>query len=203
VIGFVLLAALHIGPFATAVATPTPIPTATPTAVPTVPPATPTVPPATHTLAPASTPPLSGGDLHLQALLNHVPSDIRSTCVDSTATTDILASVDCTADSDAIAVSYTLYPDMASMDAAFDGFKEGMGSDATAGSCSDTTAWPKSDTYTVSDVHAGRYLCVFLGEEPNFMWTDERINVFSWAWHNNNDAARLYDFWLNDAGPNE
>jgi hypothetical protein len=215
--------AAHLGPFATAVgptptprvtpsptvaatATPTPTlpPTPTPTAVPTTPPPTDTPPPtATPTVAPAtaSAPPPTGDALAL--LMTHVPDSHKDTCTPVDVAEGALAEVGCSAGTDGnIFVTYTLYPDAASMQAAYDAAVEIYRSDANSTTCSDGANWPSEYDYTIDEVPAGTVMCEDSFELPEMWWTDTRYNILS-----NSFSAlgatreEMYTFWHDESGP--
>jgi hypothetical protein len=224
VAGFALLVVLavgvgamyfaHIGPFAVS-ASPTPTlvagASATPggtvaTATPgqsTASPGEPTEPPSASPTPtePGVTATAPSGDA-LSTLLGHVPTDLRDSCNSSDPTGNELATVTCNTSDLSIFVTYTSYPDQASMQSAYDGDKLAFGSGAGSNSCSSADNWPAEYGYSISGTHAGRLLCASLIGIPQLYWTDERFNILSFAISVFGETPeQMYTFWQNDSGP--
>jgi hypothetical protein len=173
-------------------ATPSPTATVQPTASPT---ATPT------SASPSPAEPSPGDDY--ARLLSHIPPEARDDCFGSTAVTPLLASAICTDSDREISTIYFLYSDAESMQQAYDVFTLGSGIEPDTGSCTDAQSWPAEGPYTIDQQPAGRALCL-VGEEdgrPTIYWTDDRVNIFSWATGPAAEEEDLIQFWLNEAGP--
>lgn len=182
---------------ATATAAPTPTTTATPamTDAPTVEPST--APSAAPT---EGTSPIPSGVVVAQ-LLSHVPEAVAESCFTTPGTAPISALAVCTADAEAIEVTYFLYDSQQAMFQAYEGFRLISGIEPGTGSCSDAATWPTEKQYTIGEQPAGRWLCTEALGETTIYWTDDRMNILSQATHTTADYARLVEFWVNESGP--
>jgi len=135
------------------------------------------------------------------ALLAHVPDALRSSCERQTAENqlpDALAGVFCSNDAN-IGVYYNLFPDQATMTAQYDSVVQSYGATRDSGDC--TTDAVSESRYTINGEDAGRYVCFDLGGARHLAWTDDALLIRSDAYHVGGDKQALYDFWLNEAGP--
>ena len=139
------------------------------------------------------------------ALLQHVPEAIRDSCTPGAVVTPATASLNCNLGLDQlIFVYYTAYPDVNSMNTAYQSYVLAYGSDAGSQTCEKSANWPAEAGYTIDNVHAGRLLCSGFGESPAMFWTDERLNIFSWSFGLGEVSQDdMWSFWANDAGPNQ
>jgi hypothetical protein len=100
-------------------------------------------------------------------------------------------------------MSYSQYPDTASMESAYE-LLVALWGGASVGNdqCSDPTNWPTELRYTVDDEPIGRFLCYELGPSPQIRWTDTKLNILSWTYGLVNATKDdLYAFWNGEAGP--
>lgn len=147
-----------------------------------------------------STPPVTPYDSQ-QALLSHIPADLRDGCQLAPGTAPALATATCQADDDQILATYFLYDDERAMENAYDDFVEISTVERDSGRCSEPETWPSEGVYSISDEPAGRVLCMQNSDAPTVYWTDSRLLVLAWAFHLGADDERLYEFWLREAGP--
>jgi hypothetical protein len=210
----------HIGPFAqqssptpTLISQATPTPSRPPaTATPTVPattapptaPATtapptlpPTAPPTTQTPTSPSSSPSSADEVVLRS---HVPTDFAATCTTTPVTPPVLAGVLCFAN-DTVIVNYQLFPDEATMTAAYGANRQLYASDAGSASCSDSDNWPSAYDYRIGGEPAGSIFCADFFGFTQMYWTDTRFNILSWASVFGGTRDDLYEFWHSDSGP--
>jgi hypothetical protein len=160
------------------------------------------------TLPPLSFPPISPGPspsmtANDTALLAHVPEDFRDSCTPSVAVTPAMSSLNCnTGFERGIYMSYTQYPDVTSMNAAYQFYVNAYGEGAGSDLCSNADNWPSEIGYTIDNEEAGRVLCSEFGTLPAMFWTDENLNILTWMF-GIGEVTRddMYDFWSNEAGP--
>jgi hypothetical protein len=136
-----------------------------------------------------------------QALLGHIPADLRDSCQLAPGTAPALATATCQADDGQILATYFLYDSEQAMDNAYDDFVETSTVERDSGRCSEPETWPSEGAYSISEQPAGRVLCMQISDAPTIYWTDSRLLVLSSAFHLGADAERLYEFWLREAGP--
>lgn len=187
-VGVGLMFALHIGPFAVAVASPTPSPTSVPTvppptATPTVVPPTATTPP-TGTLPPTTPPTISPGLVtptpatafeRLRAL---VPDDVRDSCTEDSSLDN--PRLFCFIAPESVSFWYEAWPDVTSLNDEYDSWLTFR--DVTRGvdSCFDTPMpLPCEGPYKVGGIDpAGRVMGVVDGDNGWMYWTHEQALVF-------------------------
>ena len=195
-------------------ASPTQAPTLGPTSAPT---RSPTVAPsasASASLAPTASPsaeptagptesavPSPSGDIAAE-LLSHIPLGIQESCFTSPGTAPILVLATCTADDGVIQLTYFQYDSQDSMFLAYEGFRFVSGIEPETGTCSDPSTWPAENDYTIGGQPTGRWLCTEALGQTTIYWTDDRLDILSWATHTTSDYNRLIDFWTNESGPN-
>ena len=141
------------------------------------------------------------------ALLQHVPEPIRDSCSPGAAVTPAIASLDCFTDLETgIFVYYTSYPDLNSMNTAYQSYVLVYGNNPGSKTCEKADNWPAQGPWSVneSEEDAGQLLCSGFGDAPAMFWTDERLNILSWSW-GLTDVTRddMWSFWTTDAGPIE
>jgi len=150
---------------------------------------------------PGASPSMSAAD---SALLEHVPEDLRDSCTPREIVPPAISTLSCSTGFErGIAVTYSQYPDTASMETAYE-FQVQLWGGANVGNdqCSDTSTWPTELGYTVEDEPYGRLLCYELGTSPQIRWTDTKLNVLSWTFGLVNVTKdEIYDFWDSEAGP--
>ncbi len=208
VVGVGGMLALGVGPFARPVPTPSHVAQASPT-----PPLT--TPQPTATAATSSTPvasptgsagptatPIPSGDLQ-DALLSHVPPQIRDTCFVSVpgGGSTILALATCSADDGNIALTYFQYDSYDSMFLPYEGFRMASQIEPDTGDCNDHDSWPAENGFNIGGQPAGRWLCTEALGATTIYWTDNRLNIMSQATQTVPDYARLVDFWVHESGP--
>jgi hypothetical protein len=150
--------------------------------------------PSTPTSTPPSIDVFPSGDE--QALLNHVPSRIASSCArDEDPYGNPIAAVQCSSSSGATFVGYSLFPTVEDMRAEY---QEHVG-DQPDGSCA-TDQESESTWAFGNDPPSGRLLCYQSEGESVIFWTYDSLRIMAWAYRNDTDNHALYQFWL-DAGP--
>ena len=107
-------------------------------------------------------------------------------------------------------MTYSAYPDAATMYADYDASVDRAQFDRDSGLCYQTnpdgtvtvtpTKWPSEHDYSVGGSPVGRYFCIER-ELPTITWTDDRLNIGAVATASTGDSDRLVGFWLNEAGP--
>ncbi len=122
-----------------------------------------------------------------------------------------LAAVKCTAADAAVEARYTLFPDAASMNAAYATVSAQAQIEPDSGSCFTVAAdgtvnatsdsWPSENAYDIDGAPVGRYVCQVLGDQPTVTWTDTRLNILGQASAASGDEDRLVTFWYLDSGP--
>lgn len=138
----------------------------------------------------------SSGDPAVDALLLHVPEDLRDLCRAAVRTDlDANVAIDCGAAEVPVA-TYLQYADAATMTADYDMLVE-ANPEATGGSCQVESS---EGPYTVGDVEVGRLLCVLDGDSATIYWTDERLSIMGHAQWADDSFPGLYAWWL-EAGP--
>jgi len=138
----------------------------------------------------------------LTELLSHVPEAFRSTCepvAPENRLSGDLAAVFCTKGPN-IEVYYNLFPDAATMQREYDAVVDAFGATRDTGDCvADALA---ENDYTIGGEPAGRYVCLDSSDGWRYiLWTDERLNIRSSAFQRKGNRQAIYDFWLNEAGP--
>jgi hypothetical protein len=218
-VGAGVMYALRLGPFApaatratptptlrpspTASPSPSPSPTASPSPSPTPSPtASPTAEPTpTPTTPPTATPTPTGGDDFIAQLLSHVPESLREECSTFGANFGYLAAADCAADDGDIDVIYYLYASLDELDEAYQTAIDGLAGPRETGNCFDTATWPGENSYTIDGEPAGRVMCQATEDQARVLWTDTRLLIMTFAAELNADIERVWEFWLNEAGP--
>jgi hypothetical protein len=137
----------------------------------------------------------------VEELLTHVPDAFEANCTPEAPTkSGGLALVRCQPAGTAAQAQYASFADTASMDAAFDDAIGGWDVPED-GSCE---SGPNKGTYTIGGVDAGRLAC---GPNPDggsgvaVVWTDSVLGILSGGVIATEDYPSLYDWWVNDAGP--
>jgi hypothetical protein len=160
---------------------------------------------ATRSDAPSPSPGASLGSFPAEAeLLGHVPESFRDSCerTDSSVHEAALSAVVCstTAGEGDLTVTYQIFPDLDTMNAAYDATLAFASITRDSGGCAD--AWPGEGSYTISDVPAGRVGCGVFGGVPAIIsWTDERLLIHGYAEGFGVDQDPFYQWWLSDSGP--
>jgi hypothetical protein len=134
-------------------------------------------------------------------LLSHVPEPLQESCTTFGANSGYLAAAVCSADDGDIDVTYYLYETVEELDTAYDEAVGGLGGPTETGSCFDTAGWPAENGYTVGGDPAGRVMCQVATDEAQVLWSDRRVLVLVYATEINADIDRIWEFWLNEAGP--
>jgi hypothetical protein len=135
-------------------------------------------------------------------LLAHVPPAFRADCVQQVPRQAFaeIATLVCTPAGDADQAVFSLYADLGSMDAAFDGFAAAAADEVTGKSCKQG---PSELTYTIGDEDAGRLAC-FPAAGPAdatvIVWTDELLSILTQGVDESMAYDELYEWWLG-AGP--
>jgi serine/threonine-protein kinase len=142
----------------------------------------------------------------VQALLGHIPPDIRDTCGEypltdetTSAWVGALAAVLCSSPSGgATGVWYFSFSDGISMDTVFDGYLTGYA--IPEGDCStESTAY---QDFTRNSGQAGRVLCkLWDNATASVIWTRDDLFVLGWADNSDGDESALWTFWEDEAGP--
>lgn len=217
VIGGGLAFALNVGPFAPAPTNQGAAPTPTVSPQVTGPSASmATTPPGSTlepTAAPTEVPPPSNGpptpSSATAELLSHVPEGIRDSCLPTDFLEPTLAMVSCVVGEGQITVDYAKYPDLDSMNAAYNERVRGAEIETDSGLCftaeggpisATPNRWPAEHLYNVDGQPAGRYLCLDPGA-PSINWTDDRLTILGSATAGPEFLDRLASFWANEAGP--
>lgn len=145
------------------------------------------------------------------ALLEHVPEDLRASCSRTSSPTEgataslVCTSVPGTDNGTPTVVQYSQMQDADAMNAAYDSMVLALGAtEDSAGDC-ESDEWPQENEYVVGDdpdaPAAGRYVCGLLGGTvPQIAWTDDELDVFSFALRFDTLRTELYEFWTT-AGP--
>jgi hypothetical protein len=138
--------------------------------------------------------------------MSHVPEPLRDSCATFGAFHDYIAAAECAADDGAIDVTYYLYETAEGLDTAYQDAVAGLGGPSETGSCFDTTAWPAENSYTISSAPAGQVMCQVApneedDDEAQVLWTDTRFLIMAYATEINAGIERVWEFWLNEAGP--
>ena len=155
--------------------------------------------PPTNVASRAPATPLGSPPTGFDAFLLHVPEALRASCLPGQSSDpDITVSAQCTS-SDGIVVSYSLYADATTMDAAYQSVFATFQIDPGTGSCEDYGTWPAEGPYEVAGEAAGRRLCSTEQGSPTIYWTDDRLAISATA--TGSDPVRLVQFWTNEAGP--
>jgi hypothetical protein len=198
--------ALGVGPFSR----PTPVPTLVAQPTPTTRPGTPKP---TATAGASSTPrvtpqptPTDGGAPTLKpkdALLSHIPPDIRDSCFVSEpgGGSTIIALATCSVDEGNIALTYFQYDSHDSMYLPYDGYRLASQIEPDTGDCNDHDSWPAENAFNIGGQPAGRWLCTEALGQTQLFWTDDRLNILSQATQTEPDYPRLIDFWVRESGP--
>jgi len=136
-----------------------------------------------------------------EALLFHVPPDIRSTCTVSSGKGHVTLEASCSADAGDISLVYAQYDDAEAMAQDLDGLRIESGIETSTGNCEDHATWPAEGPYLAGGEPAGRRLCTDQPGSPTIYWTDDRLTILSQADQQSADYQRLVAFWANEAGP--
>jgi len=136
-----------------------------------------------------------------EALLFHVPSDIRPTCTVEPGKGHVILAASCSADAGNITLVYSQYDAIEAMAQDFDDLRLASQIEAGTGNCEDHATWPAEGPYMAADQLAGRRLCTDQPGAPTIYWTDDRLAILSQASQQSADYERLVDFWANEAGP--
>lgn len=203
---------LGLGPFAPATAPATAPPSTEPTLFPGTtasppPPASTSGPDATPSAGPSSPLPSIGPvataspSNGTERLLLHIPEEIRPDCVAVAGVEPVLATATCSADTGQITLTYLLYSSLDEMRAAYDGFVAAAEIERDTGSCGLPDTWPAEGEYRLDETIAGRLLCMDVTDRASIYWTDERLSILTLATDAANDRERLWEFWLDDSGP--
>jgi hypothetical protein len=172
-----------------------PTPSATSPAITPTPTASPTPPP---TASPSPTP---ASDL--TRLLDRVPESLRGYCVGvDTRPLVWLATVACDLPDGSI-VNYELYGSADEMRAAYRVFTKASRIEPDTGNCARPETWPAESYYTLGaeGERAGRLLCMVTADVPTIHWTRDDLAIMAIASRLDGDAARLWQFWQSDSGP--
>ncbi|WP_367321452.1 hypothetical protein [Streptomyces sp. HUAS ZL42] len=152
-----------------------------------------------------STPPtvLADEPLDAQALLQHVPADIRDSCTQGTRDLGESAPVYLECDPTGgvpDAVWYIQFTDTSSMNTWYNGDVDDYGP-YESDSCDTGADVPGEGTYYVGDMAVGRKACYVDSDGyVNIDWTDERLNIAGMAFASPDEYAAFHDWWL-EAGP--
>jgi hypothetical protein len=132
-------------------------------------------------------------------LRRYVPDSLLALCSPGAAVAPVLAVQECVAESGAIRVRYALFESIDAMNEAYSRVRRELDVPADSGRagerCQDAAAFPDEGSYTASGEPAGRLLCVLVGSEARFEWSDRRVAVLTSATDTSGDERRLYRLW--------
>jgi hypothetical protein len=132
-------------------------------------------------------------------LLSHVPAPIAATCQRTNEQANgAVASVGCPLSGGPAWVFYVQFDSKPTMDAFFERTAQ-SNEDATGTDCE---VGPSRSTWSIDGTPYGQVLCNDAGGFAYIEWTDDRVNISSFAYHEELDYADLYEFWATEAGPN-
>lgn len=209
IVGVGAMYALHIGPFATAVASPTPIPTVVPTAVvetptPTIPPTASAVPPTATVPSTASAPPVTpstapGALDHLWAV---VPVTVRDSCSeDNSLATPRLY---CFIAAQTLSFWYESFDTPTALDEEYQSWLTFRSIDQDVANCFDEPMpLPCEGPYKVGGIDpAGRIAAVVDADNGWLYWTHEQALVFGTGLVTLGGGQTfddLFSYWKSDA----
>jgi hypothetical protein len=135
-----------------------------------------------------------------QVLLLHVPAPIAATCVSQEpADATRQAQVSCRPGGTIAEAVYVLFDGNESMDAAYQSHLTAFPG-ATGENCS---TGPSQGNYAIGGVPSGDLFCDLNNGAAFIEWTDKRFSILSFGSSTSSDFGTLYDWWANEAGPNE
>ena len=131
-------------------------------------------------------------------LLDHVPSDLRASCVPQHASDpNVLAVVSCTPSSGATGARYILYDSATATEAAFSASVAANGQDSSGVDCS---VGPSLGQYLVNGQPAGGVACYVLGGGAWIEWTDDQLAIRALGWRADASFPGIAAWWQT-AGP--
>jgi hypothetical protein len=133
-------------------------------------------------------------------LLDHVHPDIATLCHRASADADgAVAAVGCPLSGGPDYVAYVQFDSKATMDAYYQETVD-QAPESTGSSCE---TGPSQHPWGIGATQHGSVICLDAGGYAYIEWTDDRLNIDSFATHETLDYADLFAFWANEAGPHE
>lgn len=209
IVGVGAMYALHIGPFATAVASPTPIPTVVPTAVvetptPTIPPTASAVPPTATVPSTASAPPVTPSTA--PGALGHLWAVVPVTVSDSCSEDNSLATprLYCFIAAQTLSFWYESFDPTTALDDEYQSWLNFRSIDKDVANCfDDPMPLPCEGPYKVGGIDpAGRVAAVVDGSNGWLYWTHEQALVFGTGLVTIDGSQTfddLFSYWKSDA----
>jgi len=136
-----------------------------------------------------------------QALLNHVPTDIRATCRagEDVNAPGFVAAVTCGPSGGTDAIEYLQFRDAGTMNQSYDSVQNANGVATNTGT---QETCPHEEGYSVGGVHKGRDVCfVAEGNRARLDWTYDELSILTKAQRDDGNAKALIDWWNGDTGP--
>ena len=148
-----------------------------------------------------------GGDtagFSLDALFSRIPPNVAENCEAHPNNDFRLITAECLMpeDSEVDYVAYTLAVDADEYAGYYERLIEALGiTETDAGSCPD--AIPSEETYTIGGEDVGLLACtVGDGGHAIMIWTDDRLQIVSYAERRDDDIEALYEWWTGpESGP--
>jgi hypothetical protein len=137
------------------------------------------------------------GDPSDEQLLSYIPPAFHSTCRRSTdAEPGAVSAFNCT-HRRIVGLQYNLFSSTTELATGFEEVKEryGLAGDAPGGSCPE-------GRFEGEYVPGGSLIC-FVGEDgvAAIVWTDDELDVMTFAWRDDGNLPALYDAWREGVGP--
>jgi hypothetical protein len=133
-------------------------------------------------------------------LLSLVPPEIRDECNrDEDPYEGTTASVSCSPKSGVSTAYYMIFKDVKTMKKFYFDFIDARNIKQDTGDCASNHA--EENQYTIAKVAAGRYACYQEGGGIWIVWTHNKLRVLALGRRTDQDAKKLKDWWVNDAGP--
>ena len=152
--------------------------------------------------SPLTPPPTPDGSLTPeQALLTHVPEQIRASCTVEPGRSPVVLTARCTADDGALTINYYEYDTAEDMAGEYAELRGGSQIEPNTGRCEEPNTWPAESEYGVGGQITGRRLCTDQPGTPTIYWTDDRLNILGQAVAESAAVERLIEFWTNESGP--
>jgi hypothetical protein len=137
-------------------------------------------------------------------LRSHVPSSIRASCGPSEAPEEGAAASDECIYPEMKGIQYNLYASTGQMERTYERVK-GDYQDARAWTGDSCGAGAYEGDYRDGDRAVGHRLCFLYYEKGRrksaIVWTDNRVNILSFAWREDTNLAALVDAWDTGVGP--
>ena len=137
------------------------------------------------------------GDPSDEQLMSHIPASLRSTCRRSTdAEAGSVAAFNCNSRR-VVNLQYNLFPSKSELVAGYDEVKRryGLAADTPGESC-------REGRFEGEYVPGGSLLC-FVDDDgvAAIVWSDDELDILTFAWRDDGNLPALYDAWREGVGP--